>query len=140
MMTTGAHALAFHLSPSVNGNDAAVMVDLCSRGANTTPAGVNFNTVGGAFAFSVLFMDDADSANTVQNAGAELFHAISDGNNVSNINAAPTPNTTVIQSGVWLNFASQLFVGAGDFEAATGITFHFTQSWSGTIFIDNVHF
>jgi hypothetical protein len=128
--TAGTRALSFNYRPGLNGGDVVLLVPLCDG------QGVQFNAMTNAFTFSLFFADDG-TAPTLDTSGFQafqVFHAPTFGQVIT----ANTANT--VQSGAWITYTTQLFAGQTDLEVSVGITFHFTQTWGGTIFVDNVHF
>ena len=128
--TAGTRALSFNYRPGPNGGDVVLLVPLCDA------QGVQFNATINTYAFSLFFMDNGTTPPLDQFGfqAFQVFHAPT----FEQVITANTANT--IQSGAWISYTTQLFAGETDREASVGIVFHFTQTWSGTIFVDNVHF
>lgn len=135
---TNAKALAIHFAQGI-GNNLVITVPLC--GSN----GMQFNSTTQKFSFSLFFMDDATKpAGFMPVDGVQAFHAfiapggISMSNVTANVQVTSTNPNGLVTAGTWVDFAAPVF--AGDLEATTGIQILVGTSWSGTIFIDNVHF
>jgi hypothetical protein len=128
--TGGAHALSFNFRQGPDGGEVVLLVPLCDS------QGAQFNPTTNTFSFSLFFKDDPGSP-PFDPFAFSAFHAFRTGNGLNHVISDPA-NT--FQPGIWLNFTTQIFPGAGDIENATGITLLILQNWSGTIFVDNVHF
>jgi hypothetical protein len=127
--SAGTRALSFVYRPA-GGNSTVLAVKLCDS------QGVQFNSTINTFTFSLFFMDDPTST-TVETAGFQAFMAV----HTPAFSETVTANaTSTIRSGAWVTYNTQLFAGESDLENAVGITFFFLGAWSGTVFIDNVHF